>query len=277
VGDWSFEAGVSLADEPGDDAWTFAFCDRRLLVHQDAEGAVRLPVLAELTHLTPPVRRQYLGTLDGRQLLAMELIEEAEPPPGMAFLGLRRLHPGLAEPFFQLAGRAIQIVDWDRDHQFCSRCAEPLVDDGADRSKRCRRCELRAYPRLAPAVIVAVDRGREILLARSPHFPPGMYSTLAGFVEPGESLEETVQREIAEEVGIEVGDVRYFARQPWPFPHSLMIGFTASYASGEIVVDGEEIEDASFYDVENLPKIPPRISIARALIEDFRTRALGRL
>ncbi len=279
---YRFEPGVHLDKEPAPDAWAFAFRGRRLLVRRDDDGNVRLPQLAEVESLAgaPPLlqtlRRQYLGTLDGYELLSLEIAEASEPPDGMAFLSLRRLYPALGEPWFQIAGRAIQVVDWDRDHQFCSRCAAATEDHPDDRSKVCPRCELKAYPRLAPAVIVAVERGREILLARSPHFPPGMYSTLAGFVEPGESLEEAVVREIEEEVGVLVGDVRYFASQPWPFPHSLMIGFLARYLDGEIRVDGVEIEDAAFYDVDELPQIPPRISIARALIEDFRTRGFER-
>jgi len=270
-----FEPGVYLDEEPTADAWAFAFRDRRLLVHQDGDASVRLPELAEVESLRI-LRRQYLGTLGGRQLLSLEVAEESEPPEGMAFASLRSLYPALGEPFFQIAGRAVQIVDWDRDHQYCGRCAAPTGDDPRERAKVCGQCGLRAYPRLAPAVIVAVERGREILLARSPHFPPGMYSTLAGFVEPGESLEEAVVREIQEEVGVLVGDVRYFGSQPWPFPHSLMVGFLARYLDGEILVDGVEIEDAAFYDADELPRIPPRISIARALIEDFRARSRGK-
>ena len=126
-----------------------------------------------------------------------------------------------------------------------------------------------AYPRLAPAVIMLVERGDEILLGRSPHFLPGMYSTLAGFVEPGETLEHAVAREVAEEVGVRVKDVRYFGSQPWPFPNSLMVGFRAAWESGEIVIDEREIEDAAWFTAGNLPLIPPGISIARALIDAF--------
>ncbi len=187
----------------------------------------------------------------------------------MVFKGLRGLFALLDEDAFRLAVRAIQIVDWDRDHQFCGRCGEPTEEQAAERSKKCPRCGLTAYPRLSPAVIVLVARGDQILLARSPHFVAGMYSTLAGFVDPGETLEQAVAREIREEVGVEVTNVRYFGSQPWPFPNSLMIGFRADYAGGEIVIDGEEIEDAGWFRAGGLPRIPPRISIARALIEDF--------
>ncbi len=137
----------------------------------------------------------------------------------------------------------------------------------------CTACGQLHFPRIAPAVIVLVQRGREALLARSPRFPPGVYSTLAGFVEPGESLEECVHREIEEEVGVRVENVRYFGSQSHPFPHSLMVGFVADWRSGEIRVDPAEIEDARWFGFDALPRLPHRMSIARALIEDFDARA----
>ena len=194
----------------------------------------------------------------------------------MVLEGLRDLFFRLDEPLFWIAAQAVQIVAWDRDHQFCGRCGSATEDHPSERSKKCPTCAQVHYPRLAPAVIVLVERGDQILLGRSAHFPPGMYSTLAGFVEPGESLEQTVAREIAEEVGVQVDNVRYFGSQPWPFPNSLMIGFRADYVSGDLVTD-DEIEAAAWFSAGDLPLIPPRISIARALIDSWiaerRTRA----
>jgi NAD+ diphosphatase len=138
-----------------------------------------------------------------------------------------------------------------------------------ERAKKCPNCGLLHFPRLAPAIIVAIERGDRLLMARSRRFTTGMYSVLAGFVEPGESLEETVAREVKEEVGISLKDIKYFGSQPWPFPHSLMIGFTATYASGEIVMDDSEIEDAGWFTVDSLPPLPGKISIARKLIDGF--------
>ncbi|MGB3681830.1 MAG: NAD(+) diphosphatase, partial [Rubrobacteraceae bacterium] len=125
------------------------------------------------------------------------------------------------------------------------------------------------YPRLSPAAIMLVTSGEQLLLARSPHFPPGMYSALAGFVEPGESIEQTIAREVREEVGVEIQNPRYFGSQPWPFPDSLMIGFTAEYAGGELRFEDGEIEDAGWFSAGKMPELPPRLSIARAMIEHF--------
>jgi NAD+ diphosphatase len=144
-----------------------------------------------------------------------------------------------------------------------------MVDRSAELARECPNCDLVSHPRLSPAVIMAVTRHDKILLARSPRFPEGMYSTLAGFVEPGETLEEAVSREVLEETGIEVADIRYVSSQPWPFPHSLMIGFTAIYAGGEIHIDGKEIEAAGWFTVNDLPSLPSKISIARLLIDNF--------
>jgi NAD+ diphosphatase len=185
----------------------------------------------------------------------------------MAWQGLRALFSQLDDSLYGLAGRAIQILDWDRTHQFCGACGEPTVARLDERARECSKCGHVGYPRIAPAVMALVRRQRELLLARSPHFPKGMYSALAGFVEPGESLEETLVREVREEVGIEIANVSYFSSQPWPFPHSLMVAFTADYAGGELRPDRSEIEDAGWFTPPDLPVLPGKISIARRLID----------
>jgi NAD+ diphosphatase len=168
---------------------------------------------------------------------------------------------------FALAGRAIQLLDWDRSHRYCGRCGTPTEAKAEERARVCPACKLSAYPRIAPAVMALVRREGEILLGRSPHFPPGMYSALAGFVEPGETLEQCLAREVEEEVGVQVSRIRYFASQPWPFPNSLMIAFVCDWSGGEIRPQAGEIEDAKWFNVLQLPKLPSRISIARRLIE----------
>jgi NAD+ diphosphatase len=214
-----------------------------------------------------PSRRLYLGVLSGTQCWAAELPRDAEAPAGMAWQGLRALFTVLEDAHFALAGRALQLIDWDRTHQFCGRCGTRTEAHPQERVRVCPACKLSAYPRVAPAVMALVRRQNQILLARSPHFPPGMYSALAGFVEPGESLEQCLAREVAEEVGVQISNTRYFASQPWPFPHSLMIAFVCDWASGDIRLQDEEIEEANWFEVLQLPKLPSKISIARRLID----------
>jgi NAD+ diphosphatase len=246
-------------------------------VFRGAELLVTVPPAVGLPHCANPnslgmiaQRTQYLGVLGERHCYAAELAAGAEAPLGWVWQGLRGLFGALDDAHFALAGRALQLVEWNRTHQYCGACGTATTPRTTERSRECPACGLVAYPRLAPAAMALVRRGRELLLARSPRFAKGVYSALAGFVEPGETLEQCLEREVHEEVGIRVRQVRYFASQPWPFPHSLMIAFFADYESGEIRIDGAEIEDARWFDIENLenlPRLPARISIARSLID----------
>ncbi|MBI4123346.1 MAG: NAD(+) diphosphatase [Betaproteobacteria bacterium] len=228
----------------------------------------RLPLQKNHNWLGGMVSRiLYLGRLGGIDCWVAELPARAEPPAGMSWQGLRTLFSVLEDAHFALAGRALQLVDWDRNHQYCGTCGTPTEARREERVRVCPACKLSAYPRVAPAVMALVRRQRQILLARSPHFPPGMWSALAGFVEPGESLEQCLAREVAEEVGVQISNMRYFASQPWPFPHSLMIAFVCDWKSGELRPQAGEIEAASWFEVLQLPKLPSKISIARRLID----------
>ncbi len=222
--------------------------------------------------------RLVLGTLDGAACWAVDL--DAEGVAGAAverlagsFVPLMGLHGQVDEARWTLAGRAVQLVEWERTHRFCGRCGTPTEPAPGERARRCPACGLLAFPRLAPAVITLIERDGQALLARGRAFPVPMYSCIAGFVEPGETLEEAVHREVREEVGVELADVRYTASQPWPFPHSLMIGFEATWASGDIEIDDHEIVDAAWFSPDDLPMIPPPMSIARTLIDRWLSRA----
>lgn len=266
-----FISGIIPPQERSEPAWWFIFQENKLLIYQKPES-VTLPFLTDSNELGFRVIRQnYLGRLDHHHCYAGEAAEGTTPPTGMTFEGLRQVYGRLDEDLFWIAARAVQIVDWDRTHEFCGRCGIRLRMKTSERAKECPQCGLLHFPRLAPAIIVLVKRDQELLLARSKHFLPEMYSVLAGFVEPGESLEEAVVREVKEEVGVDIKDIKYFGSQPWPFPHSLMIGFTAAYAGGEISLNDSEIEDAGWFTVNNLPRIPGKISIARKLIDSFLT------
>jgi NAD+ diphosphatase len=219
-----------------------------------------------------------LGTLDGAACWALDLDGDGVPDVVLddaldGMLPLMGLYGRVDDVRWTLAGRAVQLVEWDRTTRFCGRCATPTEPAPGERARRCPACGLLAFPRLAPAVITLIERDGEALLARGRSFPVPMYSCVAGFVEPGETLEEAVRREVHEEVGVELDEVRYIASQPWPFPHSLMIGFEATWASGDIVIDETEIVDAQWYRPDDLPMIPPGMSIARTLIDRWLARS----
>lgn len=200
-------------------------------------------------------------------------VPTGEDPGFGAELDLRALFGRVSDTEWAVAGRAVQLVEWARTHRFCGRCGAPTELAHNERAFRCPECALLAFPRLAPAIITLVTRGEgentEALLARGVNFPMPMYSCLAGFVEPGETLEQAVVREVEEEVGLVVDEVEYVASQPWPFPHSLMLGFRARWVSGDIVCDATEIAEANWYRRDELPMIPPAISIARRLIDEW--------
>lgn len=253
-------------------ALRFAFRGNELLLTEAGDlPTADDPRLASLA----PVRTQFLGTLDGEPCLSVELATETLPPAGLRFQNLRELYLVLPEPLLSLVGRALQTIEWDRAHQFCGACGAPTIPHDRQRARVCSNpsCRREHYPRVSPVVIVAVERGPEILMARSPHFPPGIYGVLAGFVDPGETAEDAARREVFEETGIRIGRLRYFASQPWPFPHSLMFGFQAEYESGDIVCQADEIEDAAFFHVDSLPPtFPGNVTVSQWLLHDFIAR-----
>ncbi len=240
------------------------------IVVTNTEGKPSVPQATKIEALgMTPVRTQFLGYLHGRACVAVALAEPMSLSAGYRLCNLRSLYGELNEALFAIAGRAVQIIAWDRTHQYCGQCAAPTVQLSGQRVKCCPNCNLRQYPKLSPAVIMLIYRGDEVLLARAPRFRAGLYSVLAGFVEPGESLEEAVAREVKEEVGIEIKNIQYFGSQPWPFPKSLMIGFVAEYDSGLLTLDPVEIEAAEWFSKHSLPPIPGPLSIAHKLIDWF--------
>jgi NAD+ diphosphatase len=266
-----FVPGHIAPEDPGPAARLFAFHRRELLV----TTSDTLPSVETLDALgIEAARTQYLGAWKGEHCFSAELPADFKPPQGYVTRDLRMLFGALEPELHALAGRAVQIVEWDRGHQFCGVCGDATELSTSDRSRACPECAIPLYPRLSPAMIVAVERDDEILLGRSQNFPPGIFSVLAGFVEPGESAEEAVIREVYEETRITVEDVRYFGSQAWPFPNSLMLGFTARYAGGTVNTDHDaEMEAADFFHVDELPNtFPGNISISQWLLEDFIER-----
>ena len=264
-----FRPGHRAPERHGPALW-FVFRGRALLL---PPGFVLDPVEGPHELEIEPIRSQFMGFYGELPCYSAEVHAEAEAPAGMDFHDLRALFARLEPGLHGLASRAVQIMDWDRSHQFCGGCGTPTEPSDSERSRRCPRCGLTSYPRLAPSMIVAVEREDEILLGRGPQFPPGIFSVLAGFVEPGESVEDTVRREVLEETAIETSDIRYFGSQPWPYPHSLMLGFQARYAGGDVTPDGVEILEAGFFSADDMPMVfPGKISIAQWLIHDFLDR-----
>ena len=262
-----FSPAVVAPEQGSADDLFFLFQGAELLVIPDNESVV-VPRRHQLQLLgSAPEQTHYLGSIGNVGCFAAPLAEDHNVPAEWGRFGLRALFSRLGDPLFAVAGRGIQVLQWDETHRFCGRCGQPTERSSVERSRVCPACDLTSYPRLAPAMMALVRRGNELLLARSPHFPEGMFSALAGFVEPGESLEETLHREVREEVGIAITNLRYFGSQPWPFPHSLMIAFVADYLSGEITPQPGEIEAAEWFGIDRLPRLPHRISIARQLID----------
>jgi NAD+ diphosphatase len=269
--------------EPHENAWDavsggprgrcFAFAGSDMVVLGTADESPQVPTWDDLRAWNiSAIRYQYLGTLDGEPCWSAELVPGVGVPEMATLSGLRTLYDGLSEVHYAIAGRAAQIVAWDRDHQHCGRCGQPTDRVAAERGRRCASCDLTAYPRVSPAIIVLIERDEQILLARGRAFVPRRFGIIAGFVEPGESLEDAVRREVREEVSIELGSIDYFGSQPWPFPHGIMIGFRANYLHGEIVLGDGELVEAGWYGRDNLPQIPAKLSIARRLIDDWAER-----
>ncbi|MFM2151821.1 MAG: hypothetical protein RL199_256 [Pseudomonadota bacterium] len=222
----------------------------------------RLPASGEL----PTLSGFDFGTLDGRPCRAAW---GDNIPPGFMAVSLRRAAGLLDERTWAMAGRAAQLVHFERTHRFCGSCGAATVRVETEHARRCEGCGLVAYPRVSPAVIVLVERADEVLLAHGARHTGRTFSALAGFVEPGETLEEAAVREVREEVGIDIADLRYVASQPWPFPHSLMVAFRATWVGGDLRADGTEILEAGWFSRDALPDVPPPPTIARRLIDGW--------
>jgi NAD+ diphosphatase len=263
-----FVSGV-IAPESIEKAWYFAFSHGEILQRVDQDGNFQPlgqgdQALIERLHS----KKHFMGTHRDIACFAVEVDRTDE----FEFSGLRSLFGKTDNMMLALAGRAQQICEWFRTHQYCGKCGQATIEHDNDRAMVCESCRIHSYPRLSPSIIVLVHRGREVLLARNHRFPDGMYSTLAGFVEPGESIEETLIREVKEEVGVLVKNLEYLGSQPWPFPNSLMLGFHAEYDSGDILLQEEEIADAKWFSIDDLPAIPGKIAISRWLIDDFLSK-----
>ncbi len=257
--------GIDPDPECDGEAYWFCFSSGNLLV---CSSDLHVPLFNRPEDAGfSPLRRQYLGLLDGKPCFSAELLPNVRAPEGTEFMNLRAAYGVLDEDIYLIAGKAVQLVNWDQTHQFCGRCGRPTEYVPGERARKCPACGFMSFPRLSPATITAVLKGKQLLLTQYSSFRGNMRTIVAGFVEPGETLEECVHREVFEETGIRIKNPRYLGSQPWPFPNSLMIGFIADYESGEIKVDGVEIAAADWFDLDKLPDLPPELSIARKIID----------
>lgn len=250
------------------DLWLI-FKDNLLLVERK-DSILSIPI-AESTAVihSKLIKTHHLGTFQGYSCYTGELEGELELPKNLEFIDLRSFMAQSSNENFFLAGKAFQVINWDRTNMFCGKCGSKTHYKEDERAKICPSCGMVHYPHIAPAIIVAIVKDNKLLLAHNVNFVSSLHSVIAGFVEPGETFEECVRREVHEEVGIQVKNIKYFESQPWPFPNSLMIAFTAEYAGGEISVDGKEIDHADWFAPENLPFIPSSKSVASKLIRWF--------
>jgi NAD+ diphosphatase len=265
----AFEPGFG-ASHPVDNSGYWFIVHEEKLVVRTHDDEFFIPSFADVQHLQDSFAgAQFFGRMGDKPCFLAELTDGGVLGDSFELRGIFELLGLLDDELLVIAGCAMQLIRWDRGHKFCGQCGKPTENKIDERAKICPSCGLSAYPRLSPAVIVAVVKGDRLLLGTSKRFRADFWSVLAGFVEPGETLEECVVREVREEVGILVKNVHYFGSQPWPFPDSLMIGFTAQYAGGEITVDQTELTDANWFTADDLPRIPPKVSIARRLIDWF--------
>ena len=254
-----------------DEALTFVFHRGELLLRN---ATLALPAPADVAGLQLPAERFHaLGTMDGRYYQMAWVDEPLLSGADYGYHGLRSLFGVLDDGFLGLAGRAFQLGEWARTHRYCGACAHVMQQLEGERCLKCPNCGHSAYPRISPAMMVLIRKGDQVLLAMHTNSPYKRYTALAGFLEAGESVEEAVHREVYEEVGLRVHNLKYFASQPWPFPHSLMIAYTAEYLDGDIRLDPNEIADARWFGPDDeWPEIPATVSIASELLKAHRPR-----
>lgn len=252
---------------PGRALW-LAFQNEKLLVQSQGDAIGLLRGAAEAFPQPIAGEPLYLGTLDGVPCLACDISGEGDLPPGIEALGLRALFGRLPDEERAVAGYASQMLHWRRTSLFCPVCGQETEPGGDGWARRCPQCGHTRYPHVSPAVLALVHDDDKVLLVHKPGWGP-MHSIIAGFVEPGESLEDCVRREVGEEAGIEVEDIVYQGSQPWPFPHQLMVGFTARYAGGALKIDDAELDGAAWFTRDILPDLPSSISLSRQILDTW--------
>jgi NAD+ diphosphatase len=214
--------------------------------------------------------RHKISKLHDQDIYCAEITPDYLLPPPLKLLPLREALNKVAPEWYTIVSKAYAVINWDKYHLFCGRCMTETQKSEEVLERICPTCKNIFYPRISPSVIVLIHKQDQILMARSPHFSKGSFGLIAGFIEPGESAEDAVHREVAEEVGIKIKNLHYYGSQAWPFPDSLMFGFIAEYASGDLVIDHRELEQAGWYHYSDLPGRPSsKVSIGSKILDHF--------
>ncbi len=250
-------------------SYSFLIFRKNELLIQENETSLTLPDENTFkTNILSELNGFYICEYNGKSFYVIDLETNLVLPQNYIFKNFMDCSRNFCkQKIFPIAVQAYQLLNWSRKHQYCGVCGTKFKPMNPDKSKSCPKCNNLLFPQTSPAIIVAIIKDKKILLAHNNNFPEGLYSIIAGFVELGENLEETVHREVQEEVGLKVKNIRYFNSQPWPFPNSLMLGFVADYDSGEIKTDGVEIAHADWFTPDNFPILPDEHSIARKIID----------
>jgi len=262
-GNFFFAAPNTLPDPQGA---VWAIMQGNNVILESTAAGLQFPE-SPLPAWIAPATSLVVGTWHGRQLIALTLSNDVQPQPPFVSEPFNSTRENIDIQTLTLAGLGKQMLHWERQSSHCPRCGDTTGNVAGSWGKRCRSCNYEQYPHIHPCSIILVKRGNELLLTRKAEWPAGRYSLVAGFLEFGESLEECAVREVREETGIEICNLRYIGSQNWPFPSQLMAGFVAEYAGGEIKIDADELEDARWFPSDALPSLPTRRSIARYIID----------
>ena len=246
----------------------FIFCKDALVLKKLSNGEYTIPQGAQSPIETKPWSNIHKITPmdDGTEVRTYNIDMPITDNPLYEMCGLRQSYYKIPHSLYLKAGKCMEILYWDHNTQFCGVCGAPMKLH-TDISKRCTNCGKEIWPQLSTAVITLISKGDEVCLVHAKNFKTNFYGLVAGFVETGETLEEAAMREIQEEVGLKVRDLKYFASQPWPYPSGLMVGFIAKYDSGEITLQRSELSNGGWFHKDNLPVIPEKLSIARQLLD----------
>lgn len=246
--------------------WWFIFYNNLLLIEKDKEQ-YNIPLSSEIP---VDVDNRYvvhdIGTMGDYVCKAVQVPDMVQETDHFVMIDLRSSYDYIPAPQFAMAGKAYEILFWDKNSKFCPVCGTS-TQQALPNSKKCPSCQFEIFPTISTAILALVQKEDSILLVQAHNFSGPFHSLVAGFLETGESLEECVQREVMEETGLSVKNIRYFGSQAWPFPSGLMVGFITEYESGELKLQEEELKNGAFYKKENLPELPRKLSLARKMID----------